>query len=252
MLITHAAHFVSTQLIRTLNQHNFNYLIAVDDFQHRPARSPTLRVQGNLPYDTLPDWLNEHHEELEFIFHFDHGEATTVDDELFEQLWKLGSNQQIPLLFRATPARKAWVEQQQSQPFFWAGLTYADAFGPGDATSTGDAWVPRAFQQLQSTEKDVEDLARQRAMVYSKDIAAFAYHLVHHRTRTGFYALDTEKMYTFPQVVAWVEQALKGQSDQPAVPSSPPSASWFRINFNQPTFSAEAGVYDYVQNHLME
>ena len=252
MLVTHAANFVSAQLMRTLNQQNFNYLVAADDFPNRTTLSPTLRIQESLTDDALPAWLHQHHEALEFIFHLDSGEAATLDDALFQWLWELGSSQQIPLIFRATPHREAWVAQQSVQPFFWAGLSFADAFGPGDDTSDSEAWVPRAFRQLQRADDDVEHPTAPRAMVYSKDIAALAYHLVHHRMHRGFYALDAEETYTYPRVAAWVDQARRRASDPPVIPSAPPPASWSQINFQQPVFSAEAGVYDYVQNHLME
>ena len=254
ILITHATNFLSTQLMRTLNQHNFKYLAAVaecrlNDFLSRPFLSPLgdtppLHIQQWLTNNMLPDWLEEHYPEVEFIFHLDTHESVLSSNALFHSLWEYGSHHQIPFIFRTTPTRAAWVAQQASAPFFWAGLSFADAFGPGD-----EGWVPQAYQALSRGVPPLDRPSEARAMVYGSDVAAACYFLVHHRTHAGFHTLATEAAVTYPQVADWVEQATKGNASAPPLASAPTSLR--TLGFDQPFFSHEAGVYDYVQNHLM-
>ncbi len=242
MLITHATNFLSSQLMRTLNQHNFNYLVAVDDIPSHPFPLPTRHVQQFLTNYLLPDWLHEHSSEVEFMFHLDTN-AVTPSDTLFHSLWEYAINHQIPFIFRTTPARTAWVAQQTTTPFFWAGLSFSDAFGPGD-----NGWVPQAYQAL-SQEAPAPHPSETRSLVYSPDIAAACYFLLHHRTNAGMHALTTEATTNYEQVIGWVSDATKKGS--PIEPTASAPTSLRTRGFDQPFFSPEAGVYDYVLNHLM-
>ena len=242
MLITHATHFLTTQLILELNRHNFNYLVAADEAADQPFFSSKVRVQQRLSHDQLSDWLDEYHAEVEFIFHLA-GDEPASDGALFRMLWQQGVDHQLPLIFRATPARVAWTEQQPSAPFFWAGLSFTDAFGPGD-----EGWVPQVYRSLTDGGPTSPRPSEERTMVYSADIAAICYFLVHHRTHSGTHALDLPATVTYEQVIDWVKQAGPDTASLP--PTAPAPASLQVLGFDQLFFSPEAGVRDYVQNYL--
>ena len=180
MLITHATHFLSTQLIRTLNQHNFNYLVAVGS----PSLPPTLRVQQWLAADGLSDWLDTHHPELEALFHL-HIPEDESSDTLFSLLWEHAVQHQIPFIFRTTPSRSTWIERQSRTPFFWAGLEWTHAFGPGDR-----GWVPQAYHSPSRPDQKPGPSLASQPLVYSTNVAAVAYFLIRHRARSGVHSLD--------------------------------------------------------------
>ena len=245
MLITDATHFLSVQLIRTLNQHNFNYLVAADDFpeKHFPQSAPHLKVQQRLPNPERLTWIDDNYHELEFVFQL--GNTKTTQQKLFHSLWDRCVQYQLPFIFRSTPLRADWVKQQPTAPFFWAGLSFADAFGPHD-----HGWVYQAFRQLTQQLPPSAAPSGLRTMVYSKNVAATCYFLVRHRTHSGFYSLDDGSVFTYEQVAAWVEQAVEDASPGSIIPATPPPSALQTIGCNQPFFSAQAGVHEYVQNHL--
>ena len=240
ILVTQAAYFLNQQLMHTLNQHNFNYLVAVDEPSQRSLLSSALRTHHWLDSTELLDWLDKNKSEVEFFFHLDDDESP---DDLFRVLWKYGAAHQIPLIFSTTPSRTAWVKQQSLAPFFWAGLSLANVFGPGD-----EGWVPQAYQSIIEGQSASNPSSAAQRMVYSLDVAAVCYFLLHHRVHSGMYTLDDVTTVTFEQVANWVERASKNETYAERQ-SAPPSALQ-AIGFNQPLFSAEMGVYDYVQNHL--
>ncbi len=159
MMITDAAAPISVQLIRTLNQHNFNYLVLAD----RPdCQVPEdLRFQQRLPADQLLVWIDEHQHELEFVFHLE----STSAEATFRELWRRCAAHQIPFAFSSIEDRAAWIQQQSDAPFFWAGLL---------SSKTASSVEPTA---------DPEQAQR---------LANACYYLIHHRTNPGFYSYSTE------------------------------------------------------------
>ena len=162
MLITHGSFFLTDALVRTLNQHNFNYLVVTDD---NPNWKPPTdwRIKEYLSPTSLPDWFECHQQEMEFVFFLDMAVGNT-DDVYFQKLWQQCVAYQVPLLFSTTAARSAWIVQQAAAPFFWAGLL---------------APPPR-------TKSENDD----GSLTYAWDVAQAAYYLVHHRQQSGGYAVD--------------------------------------------------------------
>lgn len=158
MLITHASSFLSDALVRTLNQHNFNYLVVTDA---DPTWTPPTdwRLKEHLSPTPLPDWFERNEPELEFAFCLDVADDQP-DDAHFRTLWQQCINYQVPLIFCATDARSIWVAKQSNAPFFWAGLLARPSFEP-------------------------------------QDVAQLAYSLVHQRQRSGTYVLESGTAYQF-------------------------------------------------------
>lgn len=180
MLITHGASFLSDALVRTLNRHNFNYLVVTDD---NPSWKPpsNWRLQEHLPPTPLPDWFKRNRMELEFAFCLDVADDET-NDAWFQTLWQQCIACQVPLIFRTTAARSAWVARQTSAPFFWAGLR-ANSQGnkqlaPSSSDSSGKEFLGMKAEK------------RERSLAYARDVAQAAYFLVHHRQQSGDFAIE--------------------------------------------------------------
>ena len=180
MLITHGSSFLSDALVRTLNQHNFNYLVVTDDNPN--WKLPTdWRIKEHLPPTPLPDWFERNQQELEFAFCLDVADDRT-DDACFQTLWQQCIGYQVPLIFRTTAARSAWVAQQDSAPFFWAGLR---AYGQDN-----EEWVPSSSDSSGEKLSQTEAEKGERSLTYARDVAQAAYFLVHHRQQSGEFAIE--------------------------------------------------------------
>uniref|UniRef100_UPI003B3BE334 NAD-dependent epimerase/dehydratase family protein n=1 Tax=Spirosoma sp. TaxID=1899569 RepID=UPI003B3BE334 len=71
IIVTGAAGFIGSCLISKLNQENFNFIIAVDDFSN-PEKEANLtgkRIQERVDREAFFDWLDQNYQEVEFIFH---------------------------------------------------------------------------------------------------------------------------------------------------------------------------------------
>lgn len=186
MLITHASSFLSDALVRTLNQHNFNYLVVTDD---DPTWTPPTdwRLKEHLPPTPLPVWFKRNQPELEFAFCLDVADDQT-DDAHFRTLWQQCIDYQVPLIFRTSPDRSAWVAQQTNAPFFWAGLVAPHPFGPGDQ---GGVMATDEASQPGEPEASADSEKRPPAL----EVAQAAYSLVHRREHSGAYTLEDGKAH---------------------------------------------------------
>ena len=245
MLIHQATHFLGAQLVQTLNQHNFRYLVAVDDeLVSFPPAFIAINLQQRLTTDILESWLDENHAELEGIFHLDDRD-TEQNERAFRLLWQAGIDHQIPFVFRATASRATWIEQQARTPFFWAGLSWDQAFGPGD-----EGWVPQAYAIRAEDRTPPATTAGEHHWVYSKDIAETCYRLIRHRKDAGLYSLEGIPSVTLEQLATWTQQARENPNRSPAESVVPPPPSLREIGLDAAFFGTEAAVYDYVQNYL--
>jgi ADP-L-glycero-D-manno-heptose 6-epimerase len=115
IVVTGAAGFIGSCLIKRLNQDNFNALIAVDKFdsQEKNRNLQTARIQERVDRDDFYFWLDKNHELVEFIFHIGARTDTTefnkaVFDKLnvaySQEVWKRCVNYQIPLVYASSAA----------------------------------------------------------------------------------------------------------------------------------------------------
>ncbi len=115
IIVTGAAGFIGSCLISKLNQENFNFIIAVDDFSN-PRKEPNLtgkRIQERVDRTVFFDWLDQNYQEVEFIFHIGaRTDTTEFDWSIFEQLnleyskqiWQRCIDYQIPLVYASSAA----------------------------------------------------------------------------------------------------------------------------------------------------
>ncbi|MGF7215154.1 ADP-L-glycero-D-manno-heptose 6-epimerase [Spirosoma lacussanchae] len=102
-------------MIDKLNQENFNFIIAVDDFSN-PRKAPNLankRIQERVDREVFFDWLDQNYHEVEFIFHIGaRTDTTEFDRQIFEhlnveyskQIWHRCIQYQIPLVYASSAA----------------------------------------------------------------------------------------------------------------------------------------------------
>src|SRR6478609_1649491 len=115
IIVTGAAGFIGSCLIKKLNEENFNTIIAVDKFDN-PVKNKNLenlRIQEKVDRDQFMGWLDKNYELVEFIFHIGaRTDTTEMDVDLFTRLntqyskdiWKRCIQYQIPLVYASSAA----------------------------------------------------------------------------------------------------------------------------------------------------
>ena len=115
IIVTGAAGFIGSCLISRLNQENFNFIIAVDDFSspEKEANLTGKRIQERVDREQFFDWLDANYHEVEFLFHIGaRTDTTEFDYYIFEHLnvdyskkiWQKCIDYQIPLVYASSAA----------------------------------------------------------------------------------------------------------------------------------------------------
>jgi ADP-L-glycero-D-manno-heptose 6-epimerase len=115
IVVTGAAGFIGSCLIKKLNQENFNAIIAVDEFVN-PEKNKNLdgaTLKQKIHRDEFLTWLDQNNELVEFIFHIGaRTDTTEFDIAIFDKLnlnytkevWRRCSQFQIPLVYASSAA----------------------------------------------------------------------------------------------------------------------------------------------------
>lgn len=115
IVVTGAVGFIGSCLISRLNQDNFNYIVAVDDFSN-PAKNLNLegkQIKERVDREVFFEWLEQNHKFVEFIFHLGaRTDTTEFDENIFlklnlnysKKMWKACHNYQIPLVYASSGA----------------------------------------------------------------------------------------------------------------------------------------------------
>ena len=115
IIVTGAAGFIGSYLIRKLNEENFNAIIAVDKFDD-PIKNKNLdglRVQERVDLDEFLPWLDRNNELSEFIFHLGAITDTSESDkqhlnqfntQYTKDIWTHCVQYQIPLVYASSAA----------------------------------------------------------------------------------------------------------------------------------------------------
>ena len=115
IVVTGAAGFIGSCLVKKLNAENFNAIIAVDKFDQSEKNKNLAgaRIQEKVDRDQFMVWLDKNNELLEFIFHIGaRTDTTEMDVTLFDRLntqytkdiWKRCIQYQIPLVYASSAA----------------------------------------------------------------------------------------------------------------------------------------------------
>lgn len=115
IIVTGAAGFIGSCLVKRLNQDGFNAIIAVDKFDS-PFKTPNLtnaRIQERIDRDKFFTWLDSNYELIEFIFHigartdtteFDKSVFDKLNVEYSKEIWRRCVRYQIPLIYASSAA----------------------------------------------------------------------------------------------------------------------------------------------------
>ncbi|MGD1958337.1 MAG: ADP-glyceromanno-heptose 6-epimerase [Fulvivirga sp.] len=115
IVVTGAAGFIGSRLIRKLNNENFNYIVAVDKFDN-PLKNKNLeglKILEQVDRGVFMPWIDINHEEIEFIFHigaktdttlFDIELLTRLNTDYTKNIWKKCIEYQIPVVYASSAA----------------------------------------------------------------------------------------------------------------------------------------------------
>jgi ADP-L-glycero-D-manno-heptose 6-epimerase len=115
IIVTGAAGFIGSCLVKRLNSENFNAIIAVDKFDN-PDKKKNLKyakIQEYVDRDQFMSWLDKNNEIVEFLFHIGaRTDTTEMDTALFDRLntqytkdvWLRCIKYQIPLVYASSAA----------------------------------------------------------------------------------------------------------------------------------------------------
>jgi ADP-L-glycero-D-manno-heptose 6-epimerase len=174
IVVTGAAGFIASCLVSRLNQANFNDIVVVDNFSiaKKEGNLKGKKIKEYVDRDTFFEWLDEHYEEVEFIFHLGaRTDTTEFNKDVFDLLnlnyskkvWNACCEYQIPLVYASSAATYGsgtlgydddeatipllkplnpygdskndfdkWALEQTAKPFFWAGLKFFNVYGPNE------------------------------------------------------------------------------------------------------------------------
>lgn len=115
IIVTGAAGFIGSCLIARLNELNFNYIIAVDDFSfsEKNKNLDGKKIKERVERTQLAEWLDSNYSEVEFCFHIGARTDTTefnkkifdvLNVEYSQMLWKKCIDFQIPFVYASSAA----------------------------------------------------------------------------------------------------------------------------------------------------
>jgi ADP-L-glycero-D-manno-heptose 6-epimerase len=173
-VVTGAAGFIGSCMLSKLNHKGHRDVVIVDDFSNS-LKNKNINNKSflkSIDRKSFFQWLNIHHDGIEFIFHLGaRTDTTEFDKAVFDELnlnysksiWLACCRYGIPLIYASSAAtygmgewgykddqdliRKLkplnpygeskndfdkWVLMQFDQPPFWAGLKFFNVFGPNE------------------------------------------------------------------------------------------------------------------------
>ena len=115
IIVTGAAGFIGSCLVRKLNDEGFNQLILVDDFTNNQKHKNLVNKHftEKVHRNDLMSWLIINHQSVDFVFHIGAKTDTTeFDMSIFDKLnlnyskdlWQRCSQYQIPLIYASSAA----------------------------------------------------------------------------------------------------------------------------------------------------
>jgi ADP-L-glycero-D-manno-heptose 6-epimerase len=174
IIVTGAAGFIASALVNKLNNKSYTDIVVSDDFS-RTDKMKNLEhksIKQMVHRDDLPQWIEQNHNEIEFVFHlgartdtaeFDIDLLNTLNLNYSKTIWNLCTKYQIPLVYASSAATYGsgqlgysdshdivhelqplnpygvsknefdkFTTTQKSTPPIWAGLKFFNVYGPNE------------------------------------------------------------------------------------------------------------------------
>jgi ADP-L-glycero-D-manno-heptose 6-epimerase len=282
--------------------------------EERKVNYETKKFTALLERKELFSFIEKNENQIDFIFHLGARTDTTefnkaIFDELnvefSKQVWNLCVQYAIPLVYASSAATYGdgslgynddhniipslkplnpygdskndfdkWVLQQNTTPFFWAGLKFFNVYGPNEYHKGRMASVVwHSFNQInangemklfRSHNPQFTDGGQMRDFVYVKDVANVCIWLMEARKQSGIFNLGSGKARTFLDLTKNTFKAM-GKEENISFIDTPidirDKYQYFtEANMNKlkeagyphPFHTLEEGVQDYVQNYLLQ
>ncbi|MFW5944216.1 MAG: ADP-glyceromanno-heptose 6-epimerase [Bacteroidota bacterium] len=166
-----------------------------------------------------------------------------------------------------------WVMQQSDTPPFWTGVKFFNVYGPNEYHKGRMASVIfHAFHQIKQTGKmklfrshrsEYHDGEQLRDFIYIKDVVDVLLFMMQQEIHSGIYNLGTGQARTFNDLVKNVFHSI-GKKENIVYIDTPEDIrdkyQYFTeaemqklrsAGYDQPFYSLEEGIYDYVRNYLI-
>lgn len=166
-----------------------------------------------------------------------------------------------------------WALNQEKQPFFWAGLKFFNVFGPNEYHKNRMASVIlQAYNTISKTGRmdlfrshrpDFKDGEQARDFIYVEDVARVIMYFINHRKDSGIYNVGTGEACTYLSLTKAVFKSMKLNENIVFVDIPDDLQGKYQyytcanilrlreIGYNEPFFSIEHGIEDYVSNYLI-
>ncbi len=173
IIITGAAGFIASNLAALLIREKYKDLVLVDDFSHaeKSANYINKQVTALVNRDEFPQWLDQNHKMVQFIFHlgartntaeFNPEILNKLNTEYSKTIWRKCCEYGLPLVYASSAATYGmgehgfednsepeiltplnpygvsknefdkWALKQDKKPYFWAGLKFFNVYGPNE------------------------------------------------------------------------------------------------------------------------
>jgi len=258
------------------------------------------------------EWLEANENMVQFVFHFGARTDTSEQDieilnslnlEYSKSIWKICTRYQIPLIYASSAATYGggewgysdshecvnhlqplnpygvskndfdkWVLQQDTSPYFWAGLKFFNVYGPNEYHKGRMASVIfHAYRQIKesgmlrlfkSHKEGIAHGEQKRDFVYVMDVVEACIFLMHHRKNSGIYNLGSGAARSFNDLAGAVFNAMNVPVNIEYIDTPADIRGAYQyytcadmeklksIGFHHEFHSLENGVEDYVKNYL--
>ena len=115
IIVTGAAGFIASNLIKRLNQDGFKHIVAVDKFddEEKNKNLDGTELLEKINREEFFSWIEDQSQEIEFIFHlgartdtteFDRDLLKRLNTDYSKMIWQLCIDKQIPLVYASSAA----------------------------------------------------------------------------------------------------------------------------------------------------